>query len=202
LAAWKFYSQNRLLQCVAWANRCSTPPPCRRIPFDTYGYQTCEPNQKLLLNNACQGMQTEWMTNYHQFLAYFCVYLRQMCSPCILVWPRFLFRSTCWLPGFLSLYIYSSPVSAQYCVGNKTKKKQPQFLSLFEIDLKFTSFPSLTPPEKISPLTPTWPPRPRYYKMWVQFTNLCSLEDQWTHYFSTSLIIKTSEFIQNLMKSL
>jgi hypothetical protein len=116
------------------------------------------------------------------FLGYFCISFWQMCRTTTyhLVWPRFFFRSTCcWLPGFFSLYIlYSSPISARCFVGNKTKKPQSSS-SLFEINLNFTSFRSLTLLAKISPPHPTWP-WPHYYKMWVQFTNLCSL-DQWTH---------------------
>jgi len=99
----------------------------------------------------------EWQ-NYDQFLGYFCISFWQMCRTITyhLVWPRFFFRSTCcWLPGFLSLYIlYSSPISARCFVGNKTKKPQSSS-SLFEINLNFTSFRSLTLLAKISP-----PPHP------------------------------------------
>jgi hypothetical protein len=41
-----------------------------------------------------------------------------------------------------------------------------------------------------------------YYKMWVQFTSPCSL-NQWIHYFfiGPRSLQPTSEFIQNLVKS-
>lgn len=137
-----FPKQNCLLPFFSWATRCVVPPPPLAFQKNTFwipmATKHVRPTRKLLLNYACQDMQAEWMNewqNYHQFFGIVLCVLAANVSTTYLVWPRFLFRSTCWLHWLslslsLPIYIYSSPVSLLNVLSGTRQKKQPQSLSM------------------------------------------------------------------------
>ncbi len=138
-----FPKQNCLLPFFSWANRCVVvppPPPC--LPFGriTFGYQTCEAANQKIITKLClsrhASRMNEWMTKLSSVFwdSFVCV-LAANVSTTYLVWPRFLFRSTCWLHWLslslsLPIYIYSSPVSLLNVLSGTRQKKQPQSLSM------------------------------------------------------------------------